>query len=354
MTQEDCAIDRHALVARHNIQWNDPCGVAPLGNGEFCFGVDGTGLQTFAGNTMSHWAWHSFPLPPGFSSQDVPPTGNPDRGRISGPMRVPQGKEALYRWIFKNPHPLNLCRLRLAQTDGTELKPEAVSGLRRCLDLWTGLHTSDFEIAGRPVRVQTCVHPVLDAVAVRVESPLVADGQLEVALDLPYPPAEAQGPWVGAFSAAAGQTTIIAQVAGRVDLRRSVDDSCYHIAVAGAEGMLLQPRRQRAANGPSSWRLPVGQGGRLEFVCAFSAAALPSDLPDFARTQAAAAEHWRRFWATGGAIDLSASSDGRWRELERRIVLSQYLMAAQSAGSWPSAETGLLGVTTGPVSFTWR
>jgi hypothetical protein len=54
--------------------------------------------------------------------------------------------------------------------------------------------------------------------------------------------------------------------------------------------------------------------------------------------------HWKEFWSTGGAIDLSQSKDTRWRELERRIVLSQYQLAAQSAGSWPSAENGLMGV----------
>ena len=44
-------IDRHALVTRHNITWNTAAGRLPLGNGEFCFGADGTGLQTFAGNS---------------------------------------------------------------------------------------------------------------------------------------------------------------------------------------------------------------------------------------------------------------------------------------------------------------
>jgi hypothetical protein len=58
-------IDRHALVSRHNISWNDIKGQIPLGNGEFCFNVDATGLQTFGGNTMSHWGWHSFPFPEG-------------------------------------------------------------------------------------------------------------------------------------------------------------------------------------------------------------------------------------------------------------------------------------------------
>ena len=176
MSPEDAAkaaplIDRHALVSRHDIQWNDLEGVIPLGNGEFCFGADGTGLQTFCGNTMSHWAWHSFPLPEGFSPADVPATGNPDRGRVAGPMRVPEGKEPLFEWMTRNPHPLNLCRLRLVRADGAALKPEAVSGLRRRLDLWTGLHTSDFQVDGVSVRVQTCVHPALDAGGFRLRLP---------------------------------------------------------------------------------------------------------------------------------------------------------------------------------------
>ncbi len=51
------------------------------------------------------------------------------------------------------------------------------------------------------------------------------------------------------------------------------------------------------------------------------------------RTANAAA--WPAFWNNGGAIDLSQSRDPRWKELERRIVLSQYQLAAQSAGDQP-------------------
>jgi hypothetical protein len=50
----------------------------------------------------------------------------------------------------------------------------------------------------------------------------------------------------------------------------------------------------------------------------------------------ASADHWQRYWAGGAAIDLSASP-----ELERRVVLSQYLTAIQCAGSLPPQETGL-------------
>ncbi len=33
------ALDRHALVARHNIEWNDPQGQIPLGNGGLLYAV---------------------------------------------------------------------------------------------------------------------------------------------------------------------------------------------------------------------------------------------------------------------------------------------------------------------------
>lgn len=56
----------------------------------------------------------------------------------------------------------------------------------------------------------------------------------------------------------------------------------------------------------------------------------------------ASERHWARFWSTGGAVDLSGGGDERAHELERRIVLSQYLTAIHCAGSYPPAETGLM------------
>ncbi len=79
----------------------------------------------------------------------------------------------------------------------------------------------------------------------------------------------------------------------------------------------------------------------MEFICSFKQRITPSDLPDFAQAKQAASEHWTNFWQTGGAIDLSGSKDPRWFELERRIVLSQYLTAIQDAGDNPPQETGL-------------
>ena len=122
-------IDRHAVVARHDIIWNDVSGRLPLGNGEFCFGADGTGLQTFAGNSMSHWGWHSFPLPQGWISDRVPATGTFQKGRCTGGDQFPAGTDTIRTWMFDNPHIMNLGRLRLVRREGRSPRARRHQGL---------------------------------------------------------------------------------------------------------------------------------------------------------------------------------------------------------------------------------
>jgi hypothetical protein len=419
---ESSAIDRHALVTRHNIEWNDLQGQIPLGNGEFCFNADATGLQTFGGNSMSHWGWHSFPLPAGWTADRIPATGTFQKGHDGGASDGFSPDQAAIRsWLFDNPHKMNLGRLRLCGEDGQELQLKDISDLSRTLDLWSGKHFSSYQINGVPVRVGTCVHPTLDAVAVRIESPLIASGNLQVVLDFPYPTLN-NTTWVGDFSQFDGHTTEMTRPGeSRVNFLRVVDGTRYHTSLSLAPGGKLNSRMatvrkklviQKAefgdqetwldvtdkvaacvvhdvmsispnykwlgdplpgkfkklrmtyvlggeektvevagntkfsiqSNSPHSFLLS-GQGkNRLEFTCAFSPTKIQDDLPTFGKASDATGHYWKQFWSTGGAVDLSESQDPRWKELERRIVLSQYHMAAQSAGSYPSAEIGLMGL----------
>jgi len=82
-------------------------------------------------------------------------------------------------------------------------------------------------------------------------------------------------------------------------------------------------------------------GSPLDFTCEFVPRNLISAALTSAAVESASARHWERFWSGGGALDLSGSTDARAGELERRIVLSQYLTAIQCAGSAPPQETGL-------------
>jgi hypothetical protein len=80
---------------------------------------------------------------------------------------------------------------------------------------------------------------------------------------------------------------------------------------------------------------------QLECVIAFSPKPGNSTLPTVDSTFKASEAHWQRFWLRGAAVDLSDSKESRSSELERRIVLSQYLTAIQCAGTLPPQETGL-------------
>ena len=74
-------INRYDLVTRHNIENSvtDSLNSLSVGNGEFAFTVDLTGLQTFPEfysngislGTMSNWGWHTAENPEDFGLQDV-------------------------------------------------------------------------------------------------------------------------------------------------------------------------------------------------------------------------------------------------------------------------------------------
>jgi len=341
-------IDRYALVTRHNIKWNDVQGQIPLGNGEFCFNADGTGLQTFGGNSMAHWGWHSFPLPEGVSPDQIPSTGTFQKGRITGPDIFPDSTSQIQKWMFDNPHIFNLGRIRLVKSDNMELAVEDIQDLSRSLDLWTGLLESSFKINGRPVHVTTCVNPDQDLVSVRIESPLLQSGELGIAIDFPYPSLERYKPWVGDFNRTGGNLTVLLndrETDKRADFRREIDDVSYYTSLHWSKGGFMNSPNEKE---PTTWFLKVDGVSSMQLSWTFSAHKLESSIPDVQESQEVCKAHWADFWKKGGAIDLSESKDERWKELERRVVLSQYLTAVQSAGSYPAAEGGLMGI--GP----WR
>jgi hypothetical protein len=333
-------IDREALVKRHTIHWDDAAGQIPIGNGEFCFNADGTGLETFGGLTMAHWGWHTFPLPPGLTPADIPPTGTLQKGRNTRAGDVfPKSADALRLWLRANPHLINLGRLSLCGSNGVELAQSDVTDLKRTMDIWSGVQISQYHVNGDPVRVETAVDPTLDAVAIRIVSPLIKTGGLQVALDFPYPSHD--GGWTSDYAQPdKHKTEITNQTAQSAQLRRTLDDTVYYTSLRWDKGGALQP----APDSPHRFLITAKGNGELWLVADFSKAAATDDLASAEDIFDHAASHWKHFWLTGGAIDLSGSKDKRWFELERRIVLSQYLTAVNSAGDFFPAESGLTSV----------
>jgi hypothetical protein len=346
-------IDRHALVTRHNVVLTNADLSSPLsvGNGEFAFTADVTGLQTFDGNyndtiplsTMAQWGFHAMPNPQGYSLEKFPLTTIDTSGRPAGYLYDENGKtspawHAAAGYLYANPSRLNLGRLALVlkTVDGREARLEQLKDIHQELDLWTGELRSHFSFEGEPVEVSTCCHPDQELVAVQIHSALVAQGRLSVLLAFPYGAGGFNGNGADWSRPAAHQTVMTLAGDHRADFARTLDNDHYYAALEWSKGSRLTP------DGPHRYLLAGNnRSQKIEFVAAFSQSALPAELPKAAATRTAAARMWENFWSTGGAIDLSQSKDPRWQELERRIVLSQYLTRIQCCGSLPPQETGL-------------
>ncbi|MFI1328962.1 hypothetical protein ACH4U7_02260 [Streptomyces sp. NPDC020845] len=339
-------IDRHALVSRHDVvrTASDPLTPLQVGNGQLAFGADVTGLQTFLPfATLSDWGWHSDPLPDGqtpsdFAGQIWDTHGRPVRYDIPDPQHP-----ELSNWLRANPHRINLARigLRLLRADGTEAVEADLSGCHQRLDLWTGTLHSRFTLEGSPVTVRTSCGPDLDAVAVRIDSPLVADGRLAVFIDFPYANGAEKfsAPFVGVWDRPDAHTTRLRTRGPRhADITHELDDTRYTVGLVW-QGGREQP--SRADGHPHRYLLRGGGGTRLEATFLFAPRPSPR-VPSATAVEAATARAWPAFWRSGGALDLSESADPRWRELERRVVLSQYLLAVNEAGSTPPQESGLV------------
>jgi protein-glucosylgalactosylhydroxylysine glucosidase len=319
-------IDRRAVISSHNptVHAIDPRSPLSVGNGEFAFTVDPTGLQTFPQPydhvmplcTQSQWGWHSAPNTTGKTPADLKLIEFDTFGRKVGYPTSSTGQTALFNWLRENPHRLHLGRI------GFQIeRPEDVHFIQQSLDLWTGILRSEFEWRGRTIEVETCCHPELDVIAVRVS------GRVPVIFEFPY--------GSGAMNAAdwtqpERHTTRTRLTAGGAEIERRLDHDSYTVTVAATTGL--------AQEGPHRLRL-TPTANSFSFSAGFRTSGHTFTAPD--GVFAACRSHWQNFWNSGAAIDLSASPDPRARELERRIVLSQYLTAIQCAGSLPPQETGL-------------
>lgn len=341
-------IDRLALVARHdvvltNFDANNPLSV---GNGGFCFTVDATGLQTFPEafeqttplGTLSDWGWHTAPNPNHWSIDTFHFKEFHDlHGRLVPYADTAKPLTPEMQWLRENPHRLDLGQIGLVlkHADGSLATPGDLADVRQKLDLWNGWIVSQFQFDGAPVMVETVCHPNMDAVAVHVVSPLIREGRLAIQIHFPYGTGDVK---TADWDHPDAHETILTQPdSNHADFTRHLDNDTYFAAASWTPGATLTNVAKHQFE-----IIPSPKMNRLEFVCAFSPTNLDArSLPTFGRTVFADRLHWNGFWQTGGAIDLSGSKDPRWFELERRIVLSEYLTAIQDAGEYPPAETGL-------------
>ena len=339
-------IDRKAVVERHKIitTVTNPKSPAQVGNGEFAFGVDITGVQTFVPfNTLSHWSWHSFPIPQGQRVEDFKGVSLDTHGRMITYEIPNKEQQELSSWLAGNPHCFNLGRIGflLLKSDGTKATAKDLKNTRQEVDLWNGIIYSFFDFEGKQVTVKTACHPSTDAIGVTVKSELIKIGQIKILLDFPYPDSKNFADYVGIYKQPNTHSSIIEMKSDHsAVIAEKMDDTKYFVALNwSSKAHLLSGD---TISSKHRFYIDPIQTDEISFTCTFSPKRNKQPLLTAVQIFTESGKAWPEFWKSGAAIDLSQSKDVRWKELERRIVLSQYLMKVNEAGSYPPQEAGLV------------
>lgn len=343
---QNSSIDREALVSRHNVsvQSFDTLSTLSIGNGKFAYSVDFTGLQSYPEiyqngiplGTQSEWGWHSFPNEEGYRFEetfvDYEIYGR--KVAFAEQVKEPERARKASDYFRSNPHRLHLgtVGLKIVDAGGTEVLPENIKNIDQILDLWKGEIRSTFTVNSEPVEVTTLCHPERDLISFRVRSGLISKGLLKVKISFPYP--------TGAHADAAADwnrpnlhRSILKTDPQGASIERKIDTTRYFTRIEWAH------EAEISETSPHQFELS-STADEFEVSIEFSSGSL-SDLPAFASVSKSNSGKWKKFWSSGGAIDFSGSTDPRAKELERRVILSQYLTAIQCAGNYPPQETGL-------------
>lgn len=338
-------IDRLALVSRHNIVSNsvDTLNSLSVGNGEFAFTVDVTGLQTFYKEyengiplgTQTQWGWHKIPFDDNYSLNDVlVDYTSCDSSIAPYPVQHSTGKaEKATVALRANPHRLHLgiVGLIIVKSNGEPVKPSDLNKIKQTLNLWTGKIESSFEVEGVPVYVQTYCHQTNDEVGVSIESKLISQKRLSVEFSFPYGKDCHSCPGYD-FDKPEKHTSTLTVSQNAATISRVLDSTNYFVNIGFSNGQINEIARHQFQLIPAS--------DTFNFTVLFTKN--KNEATDsYELVEKSSIDNWESFWSTGGAIDFSECTDTRAFELERRVVLSQYLTKVQCAGSLPPQETGL-------------
>ncbi|KAI8949545.1 Six-hairpin glycosidase-like protein [Xylaria longipes] len=330
-------IDRKSVVRRFNPRRNASSTTTPLqvGNGNFAFGVDITGLQTFSPfATMSTWGWHNFSLPttPGQTSvEDFVGLDWWTHDRLVKYNQPNPAQSDISNWLIQNPQRLNLARIGLS-FNGEETIEDELEGKTQELDLWTGKILSSFKYKGTAIHVETWTDASSDTIGVSIESELLAKGSLSIFFDFPLPTRNKfDAPFVGVFNATSSHRTTLRSRKGAATIRHDLDETSYDVSFNwNSPANISGP-----AKGTHRYLLQPSGKEDIALSVTFSLDATRAQVPSLVQIKRASRGWWESFWNSGAFVDLSATTSTKAAELQRRIILSQYLTAVNSASAYP-------------------
>ncbi|UOQ46660.1 glycoside hydrolase family 65 [Gracilibacillus caseinilyticus] len=218
--------------------------------------------------------------------------------------------------------------------EGNERTIADIVPCQQHLHLWTGKVKSGFTVLGEEVQVETVCSPATDAIAVTVSSPLLVKAQIGVQMRFPNPNMRDRE-WEKTTDMSwdvNGHLTTLRLKDNQAMIERTLDDTTYYVQWDWNAGTLEECKPHLFRLHPSTSTLTF----TMHFYKEKKSIQTVEDIIETSR------KHWKAFWELGAFISFEGSSDKRAEELERRVVLSQYLLAVHSGGSVPPQETGFM------------
>ena len=342
-------IDRVAVVRRHNVQVHkmDSLSSLSVGNGNFAFTVDATGMQSFPElyakgvplGTQSVWGWHSFPNNEHLIIEEAQKIYTIEGRKISYTVqpKEPERAKKAVEYFRVNPHRLQLGNigLEITKNDGSLATSTDIKNINQQLDVFTGIITSKFTVDNYPVTISTVCHQQQDVLAFKIESQLCGLNRVAIKIRFPYPNGQFKD--VGNnFTKEDAHQSILKTSLNSATIQRKIDTTNYAVDISwSAKGFVKKIQSHYFLIQPAT------KSNAFECSFRFSEKVQEGGLPNFESTNQSSILGWKRFWMSGGAVDFAGSKDPRAFELERRMILSQYLTKIQCSGDYPPQETGL-------------
>ena len=344
-------INRQAVVSRNNpiISEADPLASLTVGNGHFATTVDVTGLQSYpfdyeAGvplTAMSDWGWHKFKNTNGLTPDDTNKEFDLGHGHKEiyavEYKKAEDGRHKQATEYFRvNPHRLNLgtIGLELKSADGQPVSLKDIQHIRQELQLWDGKIESSYTAAGEKVEVTTSCAQDKDQLFARIKSELLRKGQAAVTLRFSYPSgkhADDANDWTRPER---HTSRIVATTDHSAVIERTLDDTRYYVSIQWEGHAALKE------TAPHQFVLSTSDDV-LTFAATYQQEQSPVSFFEYDQSLKAVMKWWPRWWNEGAIADFSQCTDPRAKELERRVVLSQYLTQINCANNMPPQETGL-------------
>jgi protein-glucosylgalactosylhydroxylysine glucosidase len=347
------SINREAVVKRHNVKVNkiDSLSSLTVGNGNFAFTVDATGLQSFPDayangvplGTQSVWGWHSFPDTSNLKIEEAQKVYELEGRKISYTVQLkePERSRKAVEYFRVNPHRLQLGNigLEIKKKDGSPATIEDIRDIQQQLDLWTGEIKSKFSVEGTVVKVSTFCDNEKDAVAVKIESKLIKTGRLKIRLRFPYPSGEWKDEGRNFKNDKKHISFIENENSNGVKILHQIDTTNYYTWLTwSVKGSFSKVKEHCYVLAPGT------NETSFNIAIQFTPYKKSFSADDFHTTNAIinnSVTGWKKFWLSGGAVDFSAVNNKRAFEIERRVILSQYLTKVNCASAYPPQETGL-------------